>query len=222
MSFAVPSSGCHMLVMCSGGAPGLAADPTTEFGAPGARVEVLRRIDGPFSSVQRVRIHTPALTLRLHQGPEAPPAGHRGALAYRPLPETRVCCDGALYGAATGRGHRRRASDRPASRNIARSPPRKCPAVPSVSCSRMSRRPQDWLERSPGVSADGCAVCKPSWKRAARSRSARRRAYLDDRLKLLEGGSSHPPIGATRWRDSTICAGKSACPRCLPSPFMPT
>jgi hypothetical protein len=38
----------------------LAPDRTTEFGAPGARVEVLRRIDGPFSSVLRVRILTPA------------------------------------------------------------------------------------------------------------------------------------------------------------------
>src|SRR5688572_32449080 len=44
----------------------LAADPATEFGAPGARVEVLRQIDGPFSSVQRVRVHTPARTFHAY------------------------------------------------------------------------------------------------------------------------------------------------------------
>jgi aminoglycoside phosphotransferase (APT) family kinase protein len=44
----------------------LAADPTTEFGAPGARVEVLRQIDGPFSSVQRLRIQTPARTFHAY------------------------------------------------------------------------------------------------------------------------------------------------------------
>lgn len=40
----------------------LRADQSTEFGAPGARVEVLRRIDGPYSTVQRVRIQTPTRT----------------------------------------------------------------------------------------------------------------------------------------------------------------
>ena len=37
----------------------LAAQSDTEFGQPGAVVEVLRQVDGPFSSVQRVRITTP-------------------------------------------------------------------------------------------------------------------------------------------------------------------
>lgn len=37
----------------------LSADPSTVFGAPGARVQVLQRIDGPFSSVRRVSIRTP-------------------------------------------------------------------------------------------------------------------------------------------------------------------
>lgn len=37
----------------------LAGDPSTPFGEPGAGVEVLRRIDGPFSTVYRVRIDTP-------------------------------------------------------------------------------------------------------------------------------------------------------------------
>jgi hypothetical protein len=48
-----------------------------------------------------------------------------------------------------------------------------------------------------------------------------RRAYLDDRLKLLEGRVLSSADRGTRWRDSTICAGKSACPRYLPSRFMP-
>ena len=37
----------------------LQADASTEFGQPGARIEHLRRIDGRFSSVLRVRIRTP-------------------------------------------------------------------------------------------------------------------------------------------------------------------
>jgi hypothetical protein len=40
----------------------LTADQTTEFGAPGARVQLLRRVDRLFSSVQRVRIQTPVRT----------------------------------------------------------------------------------------------------------------------------------------------------------------
>ena len=42
-----------------------------------------------------------------------------------------------------------------------------------------------------------------------------RRTYLDERLKLSKDVSSHPRIGATRWRDSTICRreiGVSAVP----------
>ena len=38
----------------------LAADPSSEFGAPGARIDVLRTIEGPFSSVQHVRVSSPA------------------------------------------------------------------------------------------------------------------------------------------------------------------
>src|SRR5687768_15095901 len=40
----------------------LAADPTTEFGQRGARVDTLRTIDGRFSTVGRVRIQTPLRT----------------------------------------------------------------------------------------------------------------------------------------------------------------
>src|SRR5215218_8624216 len=44
----------------------LAADSTTDFGAPGAEMEVLRQIDGPYSSVRRVRIKTAAGTLHAY------------------------------------------------------------------------------------------------------------------------------------------------------------
>ena len=44
----------------------LAAQPDTEFGQPGAVVEVLRQVDGPFSSVQRVRITTPTRTVHAY------------------------------------------------------------------------------------------------------------------------------------------------------------
>jgi Phosphotransferase enzyme family len=40
----------------------LAVDRSIDFGVPGARVTVLRRIDGPFSAVQRVKVETPART----------------------------------------------------------------------------------------------------------------------------------------------------------------
>jgi aminoglycoside phosphotransferase (APT) family kinase protein len=41
----------------------LHADKSTEFGAPGARVEIVRPIEGSFSSVRRVRIRTPERTM---------------------------------------------------------------------------------------------------------------------------------------------------------------
>ena len=44
----------------------LSADPTTEFGQPGAQVEMLNRIDGQFSTVQRVRIRTQDRTLNAY------------------------------------------------------------------------------------------------------------------------------------------------------------
>lgn len=40
----------------------LKADRTTEFGAAGAEVEVLTRVDGRYSTVQRVRVRTPSRT----------------------------------------------------------------------------------------------------------------------------------------------------------------
>lgn len=40
----------------------LSADPSIEFGVPGAKVEVLRTLEGPFSSVQQVRVRTPDRT----------------------------------------------------------------------------------------------------------------------------------------------------------------
>lgn len=44
----------------------LAADPSTEFGAPGAQIEMLRRVEGPYSSLRRVRIRTPARTVQAY------------------------------------------------------------------------------------------------------------------------------------------------------------
>ena len=44
----------------------LATQPDTEFGQPGAVVQVLRQVDGPFSSVQRVRIRTPTRTVHAY------------------------------------------------------------------------------------------------------------------------------------------------------------
>ena len=44
----------------------LAADPSTEFGLPGAQVTVLRHVEGPYSSVHRVRIQTPGRTVHAY------------------------------------------------------------------------------------------------------------------------------------------------------------
>jgi len=44
----------------------LKADPATVFGQPGATVEVLGRVEGQFSSVQRVRVRTPAGSLNAY------------------------------------------------------------------------------------------------------------------------------------------------------------
>ena len=44
----------------------LAADPSTDFGAPGTVVERLERIEGVYSRVQRVRIRTPARTVHAY------------------------------------------------------------------------------------------------------------------------------------------------------------
>src|SRR5215203_1044455 len=44
----------------------LKADPATIFGQPGATVEVLSRVEGQFSSVQRVRVRTPAGSLNAY------------------------------------------------------------------------------------------------------------------------------------------------------------
>lgn len=44
----------------------LASQPGSEFGEPGAVVDVLRQVDGPFSSVQRVRITTPTRTVHAY------------------------------------------------------------------------------------------------------------------------------------------------------------
>jgi Ser/Thr protein kinase RdoA (MazF antagonist) len=44
----------------------LAADPTTEFGTPGAEVTIVRRVEGPYSSVYQVRILTPGRTVHAY------------------------------------------------------------------------------------------------------------------------------------------------------------
>jgi hypothetical protein len=59
----------------------LSTDPSTDFGRPGARVDVLRTIDGRFSSVQHVRVTAPDRTTGAYIKVLKPRSGSREDLA---------------------------------------------------------------------------------------------------------------------------------------------
>lgn len=166
----------------------LAADPTTEFGAPGARVEVLRQIDGPFSSVQQVRIHTPHRTVQAYTkvlkprkpGPDELAMLDRmlrreynaTAALYRALPADPEI--GAVRPIAILPEHRALATEEVPGRPFA-----DLLADESVSGQELiaiARRIGTWARLYQQlVPAEGTVVL------------AERRTYLDQRLQLLEG-----------------------------------
>jgi hypothetical protein len=166
----------------------LASDPTTEFGVPGARVEVLRQIDGPFSSVQRVRIHTPARTFHAYTKVLKPrePGGDElsridhflkrefaaTSAFYNALPQDAEV--GAVRPIALLPEHRALATE-------------EVPGRPFGELLTDLSQPQEWLE--------AIATRVGGWVRVYQSVIGadgqidlnKRRAYIDERLKLLEG-----------------------------------
>ena len=166
----------------------LAADPTTEFGAPGARVEVLRQIDGPFSSVQRLRIHTPARTFHAYTKvlkPREPGVDELSRIDH--FLKREFAATSAFYNALP------QDAEIGAVRPIALLPEHHALATEEVPgrpfgelLSDLSQ-PQEWLE--------AVATRVGGWVRVYQSAIGAdgqidldtRRAYVDERLKLLEG-----------------------------------
>jgi Ser/Thr protein kinase RdoA (MazF antagonist) len=166
----------------------LKSDSSTEFGEPGARVELLRRIDGPFSTVQRVRIQTPAHTLQAYAKVLKP---------YHDTPEELARADrmlqreynatAALYQALRQDGeigavrpiaflpeHRALVTEevpgRPLSELLAET------SRPSGELLAIARRVGAWIRiyQSLGESTGTVQISE-------------RRSYLDDRLKQMQG-----------------------------------
>ena len=166
----------------------LTADPSTEFGEPGARIEALRTIHGPFSSVQRVRIRTPSRTTHAYVKVLRPrePGGEELARIDRMLEReygaTRALYEALHQDAALG-----------ALRPIAILPEHRALVTEEV-----PGRP--WGEVLAGVAAlteqqTDIARRVGAWVRIYQSiggtagvvEIAERRSYLDDRLRLIEG-----------------------------------
>ena len=194
----------------------LAADPATEFGAPGARVEVLRQIDGPFSSVQRVRILTPARTFHAYakilkpRQPGTEELSRIDRFLKREFAATRAFYDALQQDA-----------DIVAVRPIALLPEYRAlateevPGRPFGELLADASQPQDRLE--------GIARRVGGWVRAYQTlveadgqiELSERRAYVDDRLKLLEGrvlSASDRRDTLARFDDLCLETGVSAVP----------
>lgn len=166
----------------------LAADPATDFGAPGATVDVVGRIDGPYSSVRRVRIRTAARTLHAYVKVMAPrrPGDDELARIERVLRREFK---------ATSDFHRAFAGDDDI-RTVR--PIALLAEHHALVTEEVPGRPFGELLADPSRSAAPLTVVAArvgAWVRAYQSTVAasgeialsERRAYLDQRLKLLEG-----------------------------------
>jgi hypothetical protein len=166
----------------------LAADPTTEFGTPGTRVEVLRQLDGPFSSVQRVRIHTPARTFHAYTKILKPrqPGTEELSRIDRFL-KREFAATSALYNAL------QQDADIGAVRPIALLPEYRALATEEVPGRPFGEllvdftEPQDRLEAIAGRIGAWVRVYQTVVDADGEIELSKRRTYLDDRLKLLEG-----------------------------------
>jgi serine/threonine protein kinase len=166
----------------------LAADATTEFGVPDARIEVLRRIDGPFSAVQRVRIQTSARTTHAYVKVMRPrrPGAEELKRIDRSL-EREYLATQALY--ETLRQNDRMGAVRP----IAWLPEHRALVTEEVP----GRPLGDLLAEGQRSTDELALVCRSigAWVRLYQRidqpggmiELAERRVYVDDRLKLLEG-----------------------------------
>ena len=168
----------------------LAGDPSTPFGVPGAGVEVLRRLEGPFSTVYRVRIDTPGVARYAYikfmtpHGEGAEERARIDRMLAREFAATRRLYDalrqdetmGALRPLALLPDHRAIVTEevpgRPFS-DLLRNGERSTTALAAIAASvgRWIRVYQD-LDVAPP---------------AAPIELAERRRYLNDRLRLLEG-----------------------------------
>jgi hypothetical protein len=194
----------------------LAADTTTEFGVPGAKITVLRRVDGPFSSVQRVRIQTPARTIHAYTKILKPRRDGAEELALlegmlrREYGATRALYE-ALHPDADVR----------AVRPIAVLPEYRAMATEEVPGHPLGDLLTDTAQPTDRLLTIASRVGR--WVRAYQRtggpggeiRLSTRRAYLDQRLKLIEGRVlSSAECDAARARFDALCGeiGLSSVP----------
>ena len=166
----------------------LTADPSTEFGAPDARIEILRTVDGRFSSVQRVRIQTPTCTTHGYikvlkpRGPGQEELARIGRLLVREYHATRALYDalhqdaglGALRPIAILPEHRALATEevpgRPWGEVLAEA------SAPSDRLTALARQVGTWVRIYQTIGDAPGVIEIPEC-----------RSYLDARLQLLEG-----------------------------------
>jgi Ser/Thr protein kinase RdoA (MazF antagonist) len=166
----------------------LKSDPSTEFGQPGATVERLARADRPFSTIYRLRIHTPLRILTAYAKVLKPYGNTPEELAMadrmlrREFKATKGLFDVLNQDAEIG-----------AVRPIAFLPEHRV-----VVTEEFPGRPfSELLDSAPRATDELLAVARRvgSWVRIYQSLGesagtvslAERRAYLDERLERLEG-----------------------------------
>jgi hypothetical protein len=166
----------------------LAADPATGFGVPGAKIEVLRNIDGPFSTVQRVRIQTPARTFHAYTKILKPRrAGAEELSRLDRFLKREFDATSALYAAL------QQDADIGAVRPIAFLPQFRAIAteeVPGRLFGELLADASQPLDRLLAIASRVGAwvrAYQAVMKASGQIELAERRAYLDDRLTLLQG-----------------------------------
>jgi tRNA A-37 threonylcarbamoyl transferase component Bud32 len=166
----------------------LKADPATEFGQPGAKVELLGRIDGPFSTVQRVRIETPARSLTAYAKILKP---------YHDTPEELERADRMLRREYLATSALYQALHQDAEIGAVR-PIAFLPELRAIVTEEVPGRPMsELLAETSHASPEALAVARRvgAWIRIYQSlvestgtvELQERRAYLDERLKQMEG-----------------------------------
>jgi len=166
----------------------LAADPATDFGTPGSTVERLARIEGLYSSVLRVRIRTPARTLQAYVKVLKPrgPGDEERAQADRFLMR-EYQATAAFYQAV------QRTPGIGAVRPIAILPEHRAMVTEEVPGRPLGEILARAREVTDGLTAIASRV--GSWTRTYQAvggesgevEVAQLRAYLDHRLRLIEG-----------------------------------
>ena len=198
----------------------LKRDPSIEFGDPAARIEHLARVDRPFSTVHRLRIHTPTRSVTAYAKILKP---------YGNTPEELAMADRMLrreFKATKGLFEvLRQDSEIGAVRPIAFLPEHLAVVTEEIPGRPFSRAPRLGTQRDGRVC---CAVARRvgGWIRIYQSLGAsgnsvslaERRAYLDERLKQVEGRVISP--GERQGVLSTLrCAGRAPRPGSAGRPY---